>query len=672
MDPRGRTASIIVSFVVVFSLLFLLLHFVISPFDMTGKGKRFQEDLRIGFLQSLDSLNPYVGLSDASHFFYSLVYDCLTTVDEDLNPTGNLAINWWKVPVTDTAMVTSGDPYGSVWEYNLTHNAIWHDGVQFTADDVAYNLNLNAQHYDLMWAYQPYAYFIEAAEKVDNYTVRIHFWDRATGESMPVAWGDFIPIHILPKHLLEQLPGGYANIGMSWTGTFSNTTSPGMPVVGTGPWMGTPSIMSDWIAGDHVTLVRNPSYHWKMDKPGAPEIQVEKLVMQFFDDSTAMALSLENKMTDAAKYPLAQYDAIRDAVDYGSLKNVTCYSGPSCTQGYIYLSYWMETAGGDNDARLDPDVRKAMALAIDRAELVSSLFHGLADPGSTVVPPVNLPWHYEPNSSELISYNVTEANQLLESSGYIDIDSDGIRECTITSKAVQMDWVVEGTDLFFEVPLFNNPYCNVNDIGQFLKYHWLEIGVNASTHLMDDTIYPLFSPIYCPIQEDVSVSYWSILDQDPECILFTLSDAGLGGWSDTGFSNVSYNENFTLSVSTLDASARKVYTDNCQKILYEQCPQIVLAYPCSNYALRNDSFTGWGDWAAHPGRSLDGCWGANPLFFDLEPVWMWIFPDTQESEPSASSWVLEGVTAAAVAGTVAWVYSVWRRERTPEPPRKTE
>jgi hypothetical protein len=43
-----------------------------------------------------------------------------------------------------------------------------------------------------------------------------------------------------------------------------------------------------------------------------------------------------------------------------------------------------------------------------------------------------------------------------------------------------------------------------------------------------------------------------------------------------------------------------------------------MAVPYQTYAWRTDTFTGWGDWAANPGRSMDAFWGGNPLFFDLE------------------------------------------------------
>ncbi|HEX7392061.1 MAG TPA: hypothetical protein VF374_03835, partial [Thermoplasmata archaeon] len=41
--------------------------------------------LRMGFDRPIDSLNPYMGLTEAAQVFYSLVYDSLQGVGGDLN-----------------------------------------------------------------------------------------------------------------------------------------------------------------------------------------------------------------------------------------------------------------------------------------------------------------------------------------------------------------------------------------------------------------------------------------------------------------------------------------------------------------------------------------------------------------------------------------------------------
>jgi hypothetical protein len=94
----------------------------------------------------------------------------------------------------------------------------------------------------------------------------------------------------------------------------------------------------------------------------------------------------------------------------------------------------------------------------------------------------------------------------------------------------------------------------------------------------------------------------------------------LDGWSENWYSSEEYDENYTMSLLTVDPEERLQYVVNCQKHTYVDAFFIVPLYPYGCYAWREDHFSGWGDWSAHPGRGLSNFWSANDLFFDLEPI----------------------------------------------------
>jgi peptide/nickel transport system substrate-binding protein len=622
--------------------------------------------LKIGFMQSIDSLNPYVGLNDASYIFYGLVYDALDVIDNDMKATPDLVKGGddltkgvWAVPENyDADPKLVGMPYGSVWQYNLTENATWTDGEPFTADDVLYNVWLNAEpsHYDSMWAYQPYSYYMHEAWAIDEWTVRVSFWDRATLDPIPAAYAYLLSIPMLPKHLLEQLPGGFSYIGMNWTGIFPNDISPGLPIVGTGPWMGTSSIMSEWTAGDHITLVRNPNYHWKTDKPGAPDIQVDELIMNFFQDSTSMVLALENKELDVAAFPPTAYDAIKDDVISGSVKNITTFDGPKITQYWTEIAFCMNEGGGSNPSRLDPVVRQALHMATNKQYIVNNMYLGYAEVGTTLIPPINSYWHYEPTASERFDYNLTAAANLLEANGYIDVDSDGIRECTISSAAVQMGWVDEGTKLVYQM-LVRKEYPEEKDIAQYLKNQWEQVGVLVQYLVVEELT---LSQIAYSYNYDTLIWYWSA-DVDPNYQLFVVTKGAWAGWSDCKYYNPAYDENYSKSVSTLDWTERKTYVENCQKIFYNDSAYIILAYADQTNAWRDDNLVGWGDWAADPGRSVDNFWMGSPLWFDLRDAnpSNTITPGGNGIDPMM---IALGVAVAAVV-VIAVVYLVMKGKK---------
>jgi peptide/nickel transport system substrate-binding protein len=617
-DTKDRAENQILAAlsVLIASVLLLQAVFIVGSFGSGGDSSA-QTTLRIGFLNSVDSMNPYLGINPESYVFWSLVYDPLFSVDQDLNATPDLASSAWIVPESDPSMVASGEPFGSVWQYNLTHNAYWHDGTHFSADDVVWNINLNAGGFSDLWAYQPYSYFMKSADKIDNFTVRIHFWDRATHNPIPISWGRSIPIPMLPEHLLQGFSSSY--ISMNWTGVFSEEQSPGMPIVGTGPFMATSTVYNDWLAGVHITLVKNPSYHGEVN--GSSEVHFDKLDLRFYQDVSSMSLDLRRGVLDVAKLPPAAFDSMRKDIWLvpSTHHDLVASDGPDPTGRIEEYQFRMDASA--NPSTNDPVIRQALHMATNKTYIVDNFYLGLADEGSTLISPTSKYWHYEPSAAEKFKYNLAAAAQLLAANGYLDIDSDGIRECTASSPAVQMGYVTNNTKLTYEV-IVRREQPESQDIALYLKSQWAQIGVFLSVTVWDDTIIPLLlqgGGIYSYYEFDQVIWWWEG-DVDPNMMLFPQTRRAWGGWSDDHYSNPAFEENYNMSLQTLDSAQRKVYVDDCQRTFYNDSVYIILAYPHSTYVYGTDNFTGWGDWTAHPGRCLDAIWGANPLFFDLKPV----------------------------------------------------
>jgi peptide/nickel transport system substrate-binding protein len=607
--------------------------------------------LRIGYLQNIDSLNPFVSYNEVSRVFSRLVYDCLQSVDEDLEVTPNLARSWCPVPTDDPEM--AGMPYGSIWQYNLTTDAFWCDGMPFTADDVVFTVWLNTEPQTTYggWAIQPHSYFRHTAWKVDNYTVRISFWARETGEPTPCAYAYFLSMPMLPKHLMENFT--YSYINMEWAGIFNNTMSPGMPIVGTGPFMATESLYDDWLGGDHITLVRNPDYHQLATDGKA--VMFEKLTMRFFQDSESMALALENGEIDVAAFPPAEYESIKNDVRSGELEAVDVFDGPKVTQSWTYIGFNMKDAG-PNPSRLDPIVRQALHMATDKQHIIDNYYAGFGEVGTTLIPTINTMWHYEPSSTEKanFAYNLVDAANLLEANGYIDIDSDGTRECTNTSPAVQLGYVLEGENLSYEL-LVRKEHPEEKDIATYVKGQWADIGVEARILVVEDITLAGVARSYTG---DAFIWEWSG-DIDPNYQLFMLSSTANGGWSDCEYSSAAYDSAYMQTANSTDPVQRKFWVDEAQRIFYNDSAYIILSYARQGYAWRTDTFTGWGNWSAHPGRSVDNFWSANPLFFDLEG---------EKSTGISSIMVVGGIAlAASVVAIAAAVYVLRKKGQRGKP-----
>lgn len=620
--PRMNRSTALAAVAVV--VILVLAAFAVVLFLLEDESEQTMGTLRIGVMEEVDSLNPFIGMSPTSMLLYGLVYDCLQGVGEDMETESNLATSWM---VDDDY-----GPYGSAWQYNLTENARWHDGVPLDADDVVFTLNLHALNFGSVWANHPYAYFIDHAEAIDDHAVRVHFADRSTGEPMPVAFADELLIPIMPKHMLENMT--VTDIAFSWTGIFEGNDP---LIVGTGPFMATDEIYAEFEQGDRITLVRNPEYHRAADR--GEQTWLDKIVICQYDDEYKLALALETGNLDVAALPPSAFSTMNDKVESGQLQLVYTVGGPSCAQRQLLLAFGL---GVDMFGRTpspllaDNAVRQAITMTTNRSIAVDDYYLGAASEGSSLISPCSGEWHFEiPDPME---FDLDAAAELLEENGYrYTTGSPDVRVATADSLPVVNEWVEENASLTFSVVLMPDDY-DLKTVVEAWASDWSDIGVAIDLEAFSGPLVPITPPV-----SDLKFVKVAWNDPDPNCILYQQSSCALYGWNYNGYSNESYDDCYLDSVSEMDPELRCESVKECQRIHYQDAGVIVLAYPNQTYAYRTDTFEGWGDWEAHPGRSLDAVWGGNQLYFDLEYI----------TSTDRAELFVPMVVAAAVGTTVA-------------------
>jgi hypothetical protein len=80
----------------------------------------------------------------------------------------------------------------------------------------------------------------------------------------------------------------------------------------------------------------------------------------------------------------------------------------------------------------------------------------------------------------------------------------------------------------------------------------------------------------------------------------------------------SFDENMTLAMHTLDRDARKVIVDELQQMIYDSYTENPPFYDLGLYGWTDLEFINWGDWAAHPGRTISS--GLLWTWFDLASI----------------------------------------------------
>ncbi|MFA7115073.1 MAG: ABC transporter substrate-binding protein, partial [Candidatus Omnitrophota bacterium] len=169
------------------------------------------------------NLIPMLASDSASHDISGLIFNGLVKYDTDLTIIGDLAENW---DISDDGLVIT---------FHLRKGVKWHDGVEFTADDVLFGFNSIIDP-KVPSAYKEDYLQVEKCEVIDKYTFRAIY--KKPFASALSSWGTLV---VLPKHLLE---------GKDLTKCdFSRNP------VGLGPFK-----FEKWISGKEIVLSRNDSY----------------------------------------------------------------------------------------------------------------------------------------------------------------------------------------------------------------------------------------------------------------------------------------------------------------------------------------------------------------------------------------------------------------------------
>ena len=175
-------------------------------------------------------------------------------------------------------------------------------------------------------------------------------------------------------------------------------------VVGTGPYVAT-----EVVTDDHVNLVKNVNY-WD------GEVHIDEITVRTISDGDTLALALQSGEINAAygmayaSYPLFENDDYK----FTSIQTSRCFWGMMNLNDENPNSAIMQ----------DPAVRKAIALGIDKQGFVDVLLNGY---GYTAVGAFPDSFSFG-QGIKTESYDPEQAMQVLEEAGWVDTDSDGIRE----------------------------------------------------------------------------------------------------------------------------------------------------------------------------------------------------------------------------------------------------
>jgi peptide/nickel transport system substrate-binding protein len=357
--------------------------------------------------------------AEGVRFMGITVYDGLTRWDLSRSDVAAKIVpdlaESWSISETDK----------KVWTFQLRRGVRFHDGSEFNADAVVWNLdklvNRNAPQFDAAQAAQGGLYTggIASWRKLDDNTVEII--TKVVDAVLPCSLAS----------VFMSSPAQYEKVGRDWK-KFAELPS------GTGPWK-----LESFKPRERADLVRNPD-HW--DKARVPKC--ERLVLLPIPDANTRVAALLSGHVDWIEAPPP--DAIQ-RLRQQKMQIVT----------NIYPHVWPYMLSFDEGSPFrDLRVRKAANMAIDRKGLIT-LLGGLAAPARGMVDPGH-PWFGNPKTD--LSYNPDAAKKILAEAGYSDKNPVKVKFIISASGSGQMQ------------PLPMN---------EFIKENMRDVGIDVEFQVID-------------------------------------------------------------------------------------------------------------------------------------------------------------------------------------------
>jgi peptide/nickel transport system substrate-binding protein len=534
---RGRRARSVVSSLAAATAAAVL---------VAGPGASAQTDapadgdvvLRIGTTTDLITANPW-GVSAGSDWTVATAqYDMLLRFSsEDLSPAPSLA--------------TGCEPNEerTEWTCTLRDGLRWSDGSPLTSRDVAFTYRFVIDH--KIPAYRSYFTSDTTFSTPDDHTLIWRSPEPTFAPAMPPY------VYIVPEAVWAPYVGKSLR---------EIRAEPNVPTIASGPFT-----LTERTEGQGWTMERNP--HFWGDEP-----VVDRLEFRLYSNQEAMIQALRNGEVDFV-------DGLEPSLiaSVEGLPNVTVQK--TVSDWWLNLAFNFGGQGPDADplrALHDIAVRRAITMAIDKQAIADKVYHGIAVPGDTIIRPASAYWHLDIPADEELPYDPEGARALLDEAGYVDVDDDGVREDPSTGEPLEM-----------LVPASQDTTGAV-EAGQLIVGFLREIGIEVNLRPVSDA---KMGDYWGAGNFDAYIWYWSG-DPDPDYQLFVFTSDQCGSWSDGCWKDPAFDRLYRDQRTTFDREARRAIVFEAQRRVYEQMPGVVLAYPGTIQAYRDDRFTGW---IPHPG-----------------------------------------------------------------------
>ncbi len=457
--------------------------------EKTTKTVSVDHTLTIGVDQEAVGLDPHIVTSFSSMRRIDLLYNRLVRLDENLKVVPDLAESW-------------DIPNNLTYIFHLRKGVKFHNGREMTAEDVKYSLErvLNPK---TAAPGRSYISRIKSIDIIDPYTIKLTL-------SSPLA------------SLLDGLTSD--NLSIVAKEVVEANGNLQKVEAGTGPFM-----LKKWVADNSMTLVKNPNYFEK----GAPLL--DKIIFRVIPEQASLLAGVKSGDLDMAT--ITDGATIRQAMKDSQINVMTKPGMNVRTFGFN------TTRKPFNDVR----VRQAIALAIDRKEILNLAEFGMGAPTGPI-PVAATEWALPLSKLPFSTPDYPRAKKLLAEAGY--------------PKGFSFNIVCSST------------YEGGLSVAQVIQNELKNIGINAKLEVVEWGVY---------IDRWVKRDFDSMVElrgggSDPDRFLYrTLYSTG--GVNNFLFKDPEVDKLLDLGRSQTKPADRKVTYDKLQILITKKAPVIFLYCP---------------------------------------------------------------------------------------------
>jgi peptide/nickel transport system substrate-binding protein len=443
-----------------------------------------------------DTLDPATSVIYTGAQVYDNIFSKLIDIDTDGSFYGVLATQWAASDET-------------TWVFDLVTNATFHNGEPFTPDDVVYTFErildpATASAYSSLF------------DSIDSVT---RTGDAQVTFTLKSPFGPFLT--------------NLANNGQIVNQKAIEAGDPSRNPIGTGPFR-----FVEWVQGQHVTLEKNPDYF--ID--GKPFLDAVELRFLLVDQGRIDGLrSNELQWVDAV--PLSQLQTLQSDSDF------TYVTSP--TAGIPdFLAMNVTAAPFDQ-----PEVRQAVAWALNRTEIRDVAYFGAGEVGLAEVPSGS-PW-FDDADVYAGGPDIDRAKELLAAAGITD-------ELTIT---------------YLGLP----QYPELLKTGEVVREQLKAIGINMEIEQVDVSVW--FDRYSSGDYQITSAYQERTVDPDNFYSLVVKTGAGANAMQ---YSNPDLDAMIDAARQSSDDAERKTMYAEIRRIVQEEAPLIFVHYETINYLMTNN------------------------------------------------------------------------------------